>query len=158
MVSWASTITGVRSPGYVPRFPPYIPPTSHLRSRTPMNVLVLNVGSSTLKFQLVRTDAERMAANTDEKLARGKIERIGGEAVYTLRGPSGEPQRGTEQLRDHRAVVDFVVKWLVSDESGRRSPGRPTSTAVGHRVVHGGEQFTHSVRIDDEVDARDRGD
>ena len=43
-----------------------------------MNVLVLNVGSSTLKFQLVRTDAERMAANSDERLARGTVERIGG--------------------------------------------------------------------------------
>src|SRR4028118_1569562 len=45
-----------------------------------MNVLVLNAGSSTLKFQLVRTDEARVAANTDEKLARATIERIGGEA------------------------------------------------------------------------------
>ena len=71
---------------------------------TTMNVLVLNAGSSTLKFQVVSTDAERMAANKDEKLARGTVERIGGEAVYTLRGANGEPQRGTEQLRDHKAV------------------------------------------------------
>ena len=51
-----------------------------------MNVLVINAGSSTLKFQLVRTDAERIAAHTDEKLARGQIERIGGEAVRVASG------------------------------------------------------------------------
>ena len=47
-----------------------------------MNVLVLNAGSSTLKFQLVRTDAERIAAHTDEKLARGQVERIGGALQF----------------------------------------------------------------------------
>ena len=116
-----------------------------------MNVLVLNVGSSTLKFQLVRTDAERMAANTDEKLARGTIERIGGEAVYTMRGASGEPQRGTAQMRDHRAVVEFVVKWLVSGDSGTGITRISEIEGVGHRVTHGGERFRRSALIDDTV-------
>lgn len=116
-----------------------------------MNVLVLNAGSATLKFQVVRTDADRMAANSDEKLASGMIERIGGEAVYTVRGPGGEPQRGTEQLRDHRAVVDFVVKWIVSDQSGTGITRISDIEGVGHRVTHGGEQFRRSVRIDDAV-------
>ena len=68
-----------------------------------MNVLVLNAGSSTLKFQLVRTDADRMAADRDERLARGVLERIGGEAVYTLKDSSGTTTRGTASLRDPRA-------------------------------------------------------
>lgn len=116
-----------------------------------MNVLVLNVGSSTLKFQLVRTDADRMAANSDEKLARGTIERIGGEAVYTLRGRAGEPQRGTAQLRDHRAVVEFVAKWLVSSDAGTGINRISEIDGIGHRVTHGGEQFRRSARIDDAV-------
>lgn len=116
-----------------------------------MNVLVLNVGSSTLKFQLVRTDAERMANNTDEKLARGTVERIGGEAVFTLRGATGEPQRGTAFLRDHRAVVEFVVNWLVGEESGSGISSVAEIEGVGHRVTHGGEQFHRSARVDEAV-------
>ncbi|NUQ21269.1 MAG: acetate kinase [Gemmatimonadaceae bacterium] len=116
-----------------------------------MNVLVLNVGSSTLKFQLVRTDAGRMAANSDEKLARGTIERIGGEAVYTLRGRAGEAQRGTAQLRDHRAVVEFVAKWLVSNDAGTGIDRISEIDGIGHRVTHGGEQFRRSALIDDAV-------
>jgi acetate kinase len=116
-----------------------------------MNVLVLNVGSSSLKFQLVRTDQRRLSENQDEKLARGQIERIGGEAVYSIRGADGEQVRGTESLRDHRAAVDFVVRWLVSPESDTGIESVADIAAVGHRVVHGGERFKRSVRVDDDV-------
>ena len=115
-----------------------------------MNVLVLNAGSSTVKFQLVRTDAERMAGNADEKLARGTIERIGGESVYALRDRAGE-QRGTAQLRDHRAVVEFIVKWLVGADADSGIGQVSEIESVGHRVAHGGEQFRRSARIDDAV-------
>jgi len=116
-----------------------------------MNVLVINAGSSTLKFQLVRTDAERMANHSDEKLARGVIERIGGEAVLTLRTAKGDVVRDTASLRDLRAAVEYVVSWLASPESGPVIGAVREIDAVGHRVVHGGEQFTRSVRIDDTV-------
>jgi acetate kinase len=116
-----------------------------------MNVLVLNVGSSSLKFQLVCTDQDRLTHNTDEKLARGTIERLGGEAVLTLRAGDGPVQKTTATLRDHRAAVEHIVAWLVSEESGVGIGGRAQIDAVGHRVVHGGERFTRSVRIDDEV-------
>ena len=116
-----------------------------------MNVLVLNVGSSSLKFQLVRTDQERLTANTDEKLARGLIERLGGEAVLTLRGGDGVARTTTAALRDHRAAVEYVIGWLVGADSGVSLGGRAEIEAVGHRVVHGGERFTRSVRIDDTV-------
>jgi acetate kinase len=116
-----------------------------------MNVLVLNVGSSSLKFQLVRTDAERMNANTDEKLARGTIERLGGESVLSLRAADGSTHKTTAPLRDHRAAVEYILGWLVSEESGGALGGRADIEAVGHRVVHGGERFTRSVLIDENV-------
>jgi acetate kinase len=120
-----------------------------------VNVLVLNVGSSSLKFQLVRTDAERMNANTDETLARGTIERLGGESVISARGGDGVTHKTTAPLRDHRAAVEYILRWLVSDDpstgSGGALGGRADIDAVGHRVVHGGERFTRSVLIDDDV-------
>ncbi len=112
-----------------------------------MNVLVLNAGSSSLKFQLVRTDEQRMASDTDERLARGLVDRIGGEAL--LRFSSGDRTLKTAQpIRDHRAAVDAVLRWLSSEESGTDVAAVRDIDAVGHRVVHGGEEFTRSVRID----------
>jgi acetate kinase len=116
-----------------------------------MNVLVLNAGSSTLKFQLVSTDAARIAAHTDEKLARGQIERIGGEAIFTLRGRGSLTLRDSAPLRDVRAAVEYIVSWLASAESGPVVGTVGEIQAVGHRVVHGGERFQRSVRIDDVV-------
>jgi len=116
-----------------------------------MNVLVLNVGSSTLKFQLVRSDAESIEQDRDERLARGQIERIGGEALTVFRAGSGSAKRGSRRIRDHRAAVAAIVEWLVSDESGVPVGSVGEIDAVGHRVVHGGESFSRSVRIDGEV-------
>jgi acetate kinase len=116
-----------------------------------MNVLVLNSGSATLKFELVRTDAERMRDNRDERLMRGHVERIGGEAVYTFT-VSGRPAvRGTVAARDHRAVLDFAINWMAGPDSGVDIDTVASIEAVGHRVAHGGEHFRASVRIDDEV-------
>lgn len=123
-----------------------------LSGRTKMNILVLNCGSSTVKFQLIATDIDLIAQNADRRLARGTIERIGGEAIITLQIEGNTPQTTTEPLRDMRAAVDFVVRWASSEESGIneiRSIG--DIQAVGHRVVHGGERFTRSVLITDEV-------
>jgi acetate kinase len=116
-----------------------------------MNVLVLNVGSATLKFQLVQTDADRMAGNSDVKLATGQFERIGGEAVYRLADAQGNVQRGATPLRDHKGAIQFLLQWLVgqSESIGLTSIG--DIEAVGHRVVHGGERFRKSALIDDEV-------
>ena len=116
-----------------------------------MNILVLNVGSSTIKFQLIQTDRDRMADDADERLAKGFIERIGGEATYTVRATGREPVRGAISLRDHRAAVEFIVNWLVSAESGVPIDSVGEIDAAGHRVVHGAERFTKSVRITDEV-------
>ncbi|HEX8724814.1 MAG TPA: acetate kinase [Gemmatimonadaceae bacterium] len=116
-----------------------------------MNVLVLNSGSSTLKFELVRTDADRMRENRDEKLMRGTVERIGGEAVYTFTVAGRAPVRGTVAARDHRAVLDFAINWMAGPDSGVDIDTVASIEAVGHRVAHGGEHFRSSVRIDDAV-------
>jgi acetate kinase len=117
-----------------------------------MNVLVLNAGSSTLKFQIIATDLEAIEKNSDRRLAKGLIERIGGEAILTLQPGSEKPRRLTASLRDLNAAVDYLLRWACSESSGipeLKSIG--DIHAVGHRVVHGGERFTHSVLIDDTV-------
>ncbi len=116
-----------------------------------MNVLVLNAGSSTLKFELVLTDAERMASDSDEKLALGTIERIGGESVLHLTDADGATTIETATLRDLSAAVDWILRWLASDRSGVPVSAISDIGAVGHRVVHGGEEFRSSVRVDDDV-------
>lgn len=117
-----------------------------------MNILVLNCGSSSVKFQLIRTDLEEIAANSDQRLARGNIERIGGEAIITLQLSGREPTRSTAQLRDTRAAVELIVRWACSEDSAiEHIRSIADIHAVGHRVVHGGERFTHSVVINDEV-------
>jgi len=117
-----------------------------------MNILVLNFGSSSVKFQLIATDMDRIANNTDKRLARGEIERIGGEAVVTLTAGNHSPKHSTAAIRDHRAAVDFIVKWTCSDQSGIDAVKTVADiNAVGHRVVHGGERFRQSVLISDEV-------
>jgi len=116
-----------------------------------MNILVLNVGSSTLKFQLTATDRDTIANNSDRRLARGQIERIGGEAILTLGVEGGRTIKSTAPIRDHAAAVEHVVAWITSDESGVAISSVAEIEAVGHRVVHGGERFTQSTRVDDEL-------
>jgi acetate kinase len=116
-----------------------------------MNVLVLNCGSSTVKFQLIATDLDLIERNADSRLARGAIERIGGEAIISLHSQTGE-QRMTALLANTRAAVDFIIRWACSNESGIAGVETVSDVhAVGHRVVHGGERFTHSALIDDAV-------
>lgn len=116
-----------------------------------MHILVLNTGSSTLKFELVLTDAERMAAGEDRRLARGTVERIGGEAILELRVGEGPKRVETARLPDIRGAVDWILRWIASPASGSELSGLADIDAVGHRVVHGGETFRKSVLVDDEV-------
>jgi acetate kinase len=117
-----------------------------------MNVLVLNCGSATVKFQLIATDLDRIAQDTDERLARGQVERIGGEAIITFEAAGREPRRTTAPLRDTRAAVETILRWVMSPDSGIEAVSSVADVhAVGHRVVHGGERFTHSATINEEV-------
>src|ERR1039458_7930427 len=117
-----------------------------------MNVLILNAGSSSLKFQVIATDLERIKTASDERLCRGQVERIGGEAIVTVQNRNGPRRKLTAPIRDVSAALDYVLRWLASDTSEVaeiRSLG--DLHAVGHRVVHGGEMFHESALITDDV-------
>ena len=117
-----------------------------------MNVLVLNAGSSSLKFQVIATDLEKIRQDADERLCRGEMERIGGESILTIDVKDKPRQKFTAPIRDVAAGLDYVLRYLASDRSGIaqiRTLG--DIQAVGHRVVHGGELFKESVLIDQKV-------
>ena len=117
-----------------------------------MNVLVLNSGSSTLKFQLIATDIDRIAEDRDERLCRGQIERIGGEAIIAVQAHGKARKKFTESLPDLTASLEYLVRWIMSDESEIPEVQALTDIhAVGNRVVHGGELFAKSILITDEV-------
>src|SRR6185503_2006769 len=113
-----------------------------------MNVLVLNCGSSSVKFQLIATDLERIEQDADKRLAHGLIERIGGAGIVTFTADAQPPKRFAEPIRDTRAAVEMILRWAISEESGIEEVRSVADIhAVGHRVVHGGERFTNSVLI-----------
>jgi len=120
-----------------------------------VNVLVLNCGSSSLKFQLIETDLEAIERSADQQKARGAIERIGSEAVIQFQASGRPPVRRAAPLRDHRAGLDYVLRWLVGADPGGPGLGSLGDVhAVGHRIVHGGEKLTRSVLIDEGVIAQ----
>ena len=116
-----------------------------------MNILVLNAGSSSLRFQLIRTDEQRMADDSDERLAKGYISRIGGEAVLDFQAGSAPVSRRAMPVRDHRQALEAMMAWLIDPDSGVPIGGLGDIDAAGHRVVHGGERFARSVLIDETV-------
>jgi acetate kinase len=117
-----------------------------------MHVLVLNCGSSTVKFQIIETDQELIGDDSDRALAKGVIERIGTQALISFQA-FGQPKvRTAEPVRDHRAAIDKVLRWIISPSSQIANINSLGDIhAVGHRVVHGGERFQRSVRVDDDV-------
>ena len=115
-----------------------------------MNVLVLNCGSSSLKFQLIDTDLERAAAGTDRVLARGAVDDIGGAGILKLEAAGQPGVKESAEVLEHKIAVEKVLAWLCREGSGILASPKDIH-AVGHRVVHGGERFKASVRIDDAV-------
>ncbi len=108
-----------------------------------MNVLVINCGSSSLKYQLINSDSE-------EVLAKGLCERIGIDGILTHQ-PAGKDKVKTEvAMPNHTVAVELVIKSLTDGENGVIK-SLDEIGAVGHRVVHGGENFAESVVITDEV-------
>ena len=117
-----------------------------------MNVLVLNCGSSSLKFQIIETDLDLIDKDTDKQKAKGLIERIGSQALITLQAAGKPAIKQAAPLRDHRAALDYITRWMISAEA--QVPGIQSLAdihAVGHRVVHGAEKFKKSLVITDEV-------
>ncbi len=122
-----------------------------------MKILVINSGSSSLKFQLIETSPEQIAAHSDRVLAKGVVERIGSAgAAMTCEFPAGSggpvaapPQRLSRPLREHRQALEAALECLRQSPGGLRDVQK--IEGVGHRVVHGGERFQESVLMDEDV-------
>ena len=108
-----------------------------------MNVLVINCGSSSLKYQLINSDSE-------EVLAKGLCERIGidGRLVYQKTGLDKEVTE--TEMPTHKQAIQLVIEALINPKTGAIKSLEEID-AVGHRVVHGGEKFASSVVLTDEV-------
>ena len=109
-----------------------------------MKILVINCGSSSLKFQLINSD-------DDTVMAKGLCERIGSEGSqmeYAANG--GEKEIIKVDMPDHAAAAENVINTLIDKDKGVIGDLSQID-AVGHRIVHGGEKFASSVIIDDEV-------
>ena len=108
-----------------------------------MKILVLNSGSSSLKYQLIDMENEQV-------LAKGNYERIGMEGSFVTHKVGGEKYKYERDARNHEEAISFVLSQFTDSEHGVISSLDEIS-AVGHRVVHGGEKFNKSVVITDEV-------
>ena len=109
-----------------------------------MIILVINCGSSSLKYQLINTD-------TEEVLAKGLCERIGIDGgMHTYQAKGGDKVKTSIDIPDHTKAVGIVIDAL-TDPAGGVISSLSEIDAVGHRIVHGGEKFSKSVIIDDEV-------
>lgn len=109
-----------------------------------MNILVINCGSSSLKYQLINMENEKV-------LAKGLVERIGIEGSQVKHTTTDKDEVIIkEDMEDHRKALELVLNALVDSEYGAIE-SMDEIGAVGHRVVHGGEKFASSVLIDDEV-------
>lgn len=109
-----------------------------------MNILVLNCGSSSLKYQLINMDNESV-------LAKGLVERIGIEGSILTHKPSGKEKFIVEQpMENHEIAVKLVLDALVHPEHGVIKDASEIS-AVGHRVLHAGEKYQASIIVDEDV-------
>ena len=108
-----------------------------------MNVLVINCGSSSLKFQLINSDTEAV-------LAKGLCERIGIDGRLTYQPAGGEKKTEDKAMPTHTEAIQFVIDALTDAERGVVGSLEEIG-AVGHRLVHGGEKFASSAVITDEM-------
>lgn len=108
-----------------------------------MKILVLNSGSSSLKYQVI--DME-----TNEMLAKGYFERIGQPNSFLTHKVNGRKHKFEVEARNHEAAISFVLDRLTNDHYGIIK-NLDELGAIGHRIVHGGEKFSDAVLINDEV-------
>ena len=109
-----------------------------------MNILVINCGSSSLKYQLIDMNGE-------EVLAKGLVERIGIEGSRIKHDTTGKERVIIEEpMKDHKRALELVLEAIVDEKYGAIK-SMDEIGAVGHRVLHGGEDFSSSTIIDDEV-------
>ena len=108
-----------------------------------MNILVINSGSSSLKFQLFDSQSE-------EVLAKGVCERIGIDGIFNYKTNTGINMRESIPMENHTQAVHTLLNTLIDSERGIIKEFREIDV-IGHRLVHGGEKFTGSVVITDDV-------
>ena len=108
-----------------------------------MKILVLNCGSSSLKYQLINIE-------TEEVLASGKYERIGEDEAFITHKVNGQKIEIKHPAKTHEEAVDFTLKQLINPEY-KVIDSLDEISAIGHRLVHGGEKINKSVVITDEV-------
>jgi acetate kinase len=111
-----------------------------------MKVLVLNSGSSSIKFQFMRMDDEGL-------LAKGIVEKIGSSDAIVTYHPEGRTRiREIREVLNHSVAIEMVLNLLLSPQHGVIRQ-KSEIDGIGHRVVHGGEDFSESVLITDKVKA-----
>ncbi len=108
-----------------------------------MKILVLNSGSSSLKYQVIDTQ-------TGEMLVKGYYERIGQPGAFLTHKVNGEKHKFEYPAKNHEKAIQFVIERLTSESYGVFKSLEELD-AIGHRVVHGGEKFKDAVLITDEV-------
>lgn len=108
-----------------------------------MKVLVINAGSSSIKYQLFEMPAEKV-------VAKGVLERIGEEKSKLSHSFNGSEHKVEQKISDHAAGMKLIIAMLTDSKVGVIKDVSEI-TAVGHRVVHGGEEFTASIVIDEKV-------
>ena len=108
-----------------------------------MKILVVNCGSSSLKYQLI--DME-----TEEVMAKGYLERIGIDGSFLTHRIGEQKYKIEKNIKDHAEGMELVIEQLLHKDYGVIS-SLDEIDAIGHRIVHGGDKFTKSVLVDDEV-------
>ena len=108
-----------------------------------MKILILNAGSSSLKYQLIDMDGEKL-------LAKGLVERIGIEGSHINQKVNGQIFDAVSPMANHTEGIQWMLKALLDPEKGALK-SMDEIGAVGHRVLHGGERFTASVLVNEEV-------
>jgi len=118
-----------------------------------MKILVINCGSSTIKFQVIAMAGNGTDLRQQHKLAHGLIDRLGKDATCTFSAVSGAALREQAPIRNHEDGTRRIIDWLDAVLASAGT-GAAQLSAVGHRVVHGGDEFISPVTLDDAVIAK----
>ncbi len=117
-----------------------------------MKILVLNCGSSSIKFQLIETDEQKRRQGNESRLAKGSVQKIGSaEAQIDFQAQGQKKISHTQPIYEHTTGIENILQRLVEPEKGVIKDVEEIE-AVGHRVVHGGEYFSRSTIINREVE------
>ena len=108
-----------------------------------MNVLVINCGSSSLKYQVIDSETEKVEA-------KGLCERIGIDGVFSYQPAGGEKEESEKPMPTHNEAVSYVIEALTNEKTGVLKSLEEID-CVGHRIVHGGVKLTHSYIVDEDV-------